>query len=106
MVESRLESEKKKIAWEEICKPKHEGGLGLKSLQEANKVSCMKLIWRIVSSQQTLLVLWIMKVNIRKGTLWSVKGSTTVGSWMWITGQVWIDCKRLQVAEGTSIWRP
>ncbi|KAL1197767.1 putative ribonuclease H protein [Cardamine amara subsp. amara] len=40
---------KAKITWEEVCKPKQEGGLGLRSLREANDVSCLKLIWRSLS---------------------------------------------------------
>ncbi|KAG7564028.1 Cyclin-like superfamily [Arabidopsis suecica] len=40
-----LNTKKAKVAWSDVCTPKEEGGLGLKSLKEANKVSCLKLIW-------------------------------------------------------------
>lgn len=39
-----LKTLKAKLAWSEICRPKNEGGLGLMSIEEANKVSCLKLI--------------------------------------------------------------
>lgn len=39
-----LKTRKAKLAWSEICKPKNEGGLGLMTIEEANKVSCFKLI--------------------------------------------------------------
>lgn len=36
--------------WKDVCLSKNEGGLGLRSIEEANKVCCLKLIWRILSS--------------------------------------------------------
>lgn len=51
-----LSPQKAKIAWVDVCKPKEEGGLGLKNLAEANKVSCLKLIWRILSAKSSLWV--------------------------------------------------
>ena len=51
-----LSSQKAKIAWSDFCKPKEEGGLELRSLEEVNKVSCLKLIWRILSSRSSLWV--------------------------------------------------
>ncbi|KAG7593814.1 Reverse transcriptase zinc-binding domain [Arabidopsis thaliana x Arabidopsis arenosa] len=78
-----LNPKKAKIAWTEICKPKQEGGLGIKSLAEANTVSCLKLIWRIVPVQSSLWVTWIWKNLIRKGSFWSVKDNSHAGSWMW-----------------------
>lgn len=39
-----LNTQKAKLAWSEISRPKNEGGLGLKSNGEANKVSTFKLI--------------------------------------------------------------
>lgn len=49
-----LNPHKAKIAWDVVCKPKCEGGLGLRSLQEANDVCCLKLIWRLVSHSNSL----------------------------------------------------
>ncbi|XP_024009473.1 uncharacterized protein LOC112084554 [Eutrema salsugineum] len=62
-----LNSKKAKVAWKDICTPKDEGGLGLRSITETNKVSCLKLIWRIQSTR----------------SLWTVKHTTSLGSWMW-----------------------
>lgn len=49
-----LNPKKAKVAWKYVCQPKEEGGLGLKSLMNVNKVSCLKLIWRIISNQPSL----------------------------------------------------
>lgn len=60
-----LNTKKEKIAWTDVCKPKREGGLRIKSLMEANKVSCLKLVWRFVSQQPSLWVSWVTKYLIR-----------------------------------------
>lgn len=71
-----------KISWEDICKLKQEGGQGLRPLKEVNQVSCLKLIWRILSAH-SLWVSWIKAYLIRKGSLWMVKENIQSGSWMW-----------------------
>ena len=77
-----LNAKKAKVAWSDVCTPKSEGGLGLRSLQEANKVSCLQLIWRMLSSN-SLWIKWLRLYLLRKGSFWSIKESTTLGSWMW-----------------------
>lgn len=77
-----LNPRKSKVAWSEVCRPKSEGGLGMKSLKEANQVCCLKLIWRIVSNQPTLWVTWIKQMLIHQGSFWSVKENMHEGSWM------------------------
>lgn len=78
-----LSTHKAKISWADVCKPKDEGGLGLRNLTEANNVYCLKLIWRLLSTRSSLWVRWIWKYLIRKGSFWSVKESSLLGSWMW-----------------------
>ena len=77
-----LNAKKAKVAWSDVCTPKAEGGLGLRSLKDANKVSCLKLIWRMLSSN-SLWIQWLRLYLLRKGSFWSVKENTTLGSWMW-----------------------
>lgn len=78
-----LNTKKAKVSWKDCCKPKEEGGLGLRSISEANDVSCLKLVWRILSSADSLWVRWIRRYLIRKGSFWSVKENSSLGSWMW-----------------------
>lgn len=78
-----LSPKKAKISWAAVCSPKQEGGLGIKSLLEANKVSCLKLIWKIVSRQPSLWVNWIWENLIQNECFWSVKDNNQAGSWMW-----------------------
>lgn len=55
----------------------------MKSIAEANKVSCLKLIWKLLSSPSSLWVRWVKNYLIQKGSLWSVKENSTWGSWIW-----------------------
>lgn len=78
-----LNTNKAKVAWSEVCKPKEEGGLGIRPLKEVNTVSCLKLIWRLLTAKNSLWVSWIQVHLIRKGSFWTVKENTQLGSWMW-----------------------
>ncbi|KAL0344288.1 UNVERIFIED_CONTAM: putative ribonuclease H protein [Sesamum angustifolium] len=42
-----------KVAWERICKPKEEGGLGLHSLITTNQALMLKQLWRIIQNDGT-----------------------------------------------------
>ena len=105
-----LNSRKVKVAWAEVCTPRQEGGLGLRSIAEANKVCVLKLIWRILSAKGSLWVEWIKKHLIRRGSFWSVKENTTCGSWIWKKLLKYRDIAksfhRVEVRNGedTSFW--
>lgn len=47
---------KTRVAWKEVCKPKNEGGLELKSLEHWNEVFMIKHIWCLLSNQDTIWV--------------------------------------------------
>ena len=78
-----LKATKAKVSWKDLCFPKNEGGLGIRSLKEVNKVHCLKLIWRLSSSRSSLWVKWVHCYLIRKGSFWSTSLNTSLGSWMW-----------------------
>ncbi|KAG7536617.1 hypothetical protein ISN44_As13g005530 [Arabidopsis suecica] len=73
---------KAKVAWEDICVPKNEGGLGIRRLHEVSRVFSLSLIWKILSGSNSLWVAWVNHYLIRPGTFWDVK-STTLRSWQW-----------------------
>lgn len=52
-----LKTTKAKVSWQDLCFPKEEGGLGLRTLKELNKVFGMKLIWRLMA-ENSLWVRW------------------------------------------------
>ncbi|XP_019090146.1 PREDICTED: uncharacterized protein LOC109128388 [Camelina sativa] len=78
-----LNPRKAKVAWSEFCKPRKEGGLGVRLLSESNTVSLLKLIWRLLSAKDSLWVTWSHIALLSGKTLWSVKGTTCSGSWIW-----------------------
>ena len=79
----QLNPNKAKVSWDEICIPKKEGGLGLRSLREANEVSSVKLIWRLLSSQDSLWVKWTRMNLLKRESRWSMGSHSTLGSWIW-----------------------
>lgn len=71
-----------KVAWSEICKPKKEGGLGIRSLKEVNSVYGLKLILRLLTGK-SMWSNWIHVYLIRGRNFWAMKTKTQAGSWMW-----------------------
>ncbi|GJW57182.1 putative RNA-directed DNA polymerase, eukaryota, reverse transcriptase zinc-binding domain protein, partial [Tanacetum coccineum] len=73
---------KEKVAWEEICLPKSEGGLGLCSLEIFNLALMTTHIWNIISNKESLWVRWIHTYKLCGRTLWDVQPKGAM-SWGW-----------------------
>ena len=105
-----LSTRKAKVAWEIVCRRKCDGGLGLRSLKEVNQVCCLKLVWRTVSSQASLWAKWTKENLFKNVSFWSIKDTTTKGSWMWRKLVKLCDkakeFHRMKVGDGnnTSFW--
>ncbi|GJR74621.1 hypothetical protein Tco_0086986 [Tanacetum coccineum] len=56
---------KSKVAWEVVCLPKKEGGLGLRRLNAFNKVLNASHIWSILSLKELLWVKWIYTYKLK-----------------------------------------
>ncbi|GKA52480.1 RNA-directed DNA polymerase, eukaryota, reverse transcriptase zinc-binding domain protein [Tanacetum coccineum] len=63
---------KAKVAWKSICKPKDQGGLGLKNLQIWNQALLAKQVWNIASKNDTLWVKWVHSVKLRGKSIWEM----------------------------------
>ncbi|GKD54771.1 RNA-directed DNA polymerase, eukaryota, reverse transcriptase zinc-binding domain protein [Tanacetum coccineum] len=50
---------KTKVAWKNVCKPKNQGGLGLKDLTIWNHTLLVKHLWNIANKKDTLWVKWV-----------------------------------------------
>ncbi|KAL0316613.1 UNVERIFIED_CONTAM: hypothetical protein Sradi_5539500 [Sesamum radiatum] len=71
-----------KVKWEQICKPKEEGGLGIRSIQTMNQALILKHLWRVLQNDGTSVwVDWIWRYRLQHSTLWTFNGAT--GSWGW-----------------------
>lgn len=40
-----------KMNWDDICKPKQEGGLGLRKIEDMEKAVTIKLIWKFLQGE-------------------------------------------------------
>lgn len=47
-----------KINWDSVCKPKHEGGLGLRKIHDMQVVTSIKLLWKLLENK-SLWTKWI-----------------------------------------------
>ncbi|GKC15340.1 RNA-directed DNA polymerase, eukaryota, reverse transcriptase zinc-binding domain protein [Tanacetum coccineum] len=54
---------KAKVSWTNICKPKSQGGLGLKPFRPWNEVLIMKNLWNIVSEKNSLWALQVPMID-------------------------------------------
>ncbi|GJU13846.1 hypothetical protein Tco_1136242 [Tanacetum coccineum] len=64
-----LKRGKAKVAWDAICLLKHEGGLGIRSLEQFNIALMMTHIRNIVKNKQSLWVQWIHIYKSRGRTI-------------------------------------
>ncbi|XP_074293517.1 uncharacterized protein LOC141620582 [Silene latifolia] len=91
------------VSWEKICKPKREGGLGLKNDVLWNKAAVGKLVWWIASNSDHLWVKWINHTYL-KGLNWQTYSPSTNSSWSWRkicqTKEVFTD------AYTQQLWKP
>lgn len=107
---NELNARKAKVAWAEITRPIDEGGLGLRCLRESNKVSCLRLLWRLVTRQPSLWVTWMYNNLIKGESIWTVNGKKNAGSWMWRKILKYRDMARTMVkvevrnGQTTSFW--
>ncbi|XP_039038071.1 uncharacterized protein LOC120175537 [Hibiscus syriacus] len=54
-----------KVSWINLCKPKSEGGLGLKDLKSCNKVCMILLIRNLLAGQGSLWIAWTYSYIIK-----------------------------------------
>ncbi|GJS82396.1 RNA-directed DNA polymerase, eukaryota, reverse transcriptase zinc-binding domain protein [Tanacetum coccineum] len=64
---SGMSNGKAKVAWNMVCKPKCEGGLGIRNLEEWNDVLL------IVSKKESLWVKWVNLVKLKNKSFWDVQ---------------------------------
>ncbi|GJV61287.1 putative RNA-directed DNA polymerase [Tanacetum coccineum] len=70
---------KSKVAWEVVCLPKDEGGLGIRRLDLFNKALMATHIWKLLTMKESLWVTWIHLHKIKDRNFWD-RGKM---SWAW-----------------------
>lgn len=43
------------VSWKKVCRPKREGGLGIRSSRDMNKALVAKVGWRLIHDHTSLL---------------------------------------------------
>lgn len=71
-----------KVAWDEVCLPKDERGLGIRRLQDCNKAAMLKHIWLLFSDKEALWCRWVHSTFLKNKNFW-VATKPTSGSWAW-----------------------
>lgn len=80
---SDLKKHGAKIAWEKLCAPKNEGGLGFKSLEVWNRAVVAKHIWYLFSGGgQSMWCQWVKSYLLKGRSFWKVKIPSDP-SWVW-----------------------
>ncbi|XP_035838846.1 uncharacterized protein LOC118486474 [Helianthus annuus] len=102
-------SVRSKVAWKDVCLPKTEGGLGIRSVMDVNKALISSHVWSIINNRRSLWVSWIHSYKLKGTSFWEVKCSSNP-SWGWrkflalrnqIRPYVW---KSIQSGRQTNAW--
>lgn len=59
--------------WEEVCKPKLNGGLGFRQVQLWNIASMGRHVWAIAKKKDNLWIKWVSSVCIKHTDWWSYR---------------------------------
>ncbi|XP_028125748.1 uncharacterized protein LOC114322601 [Camellia sinensis] len=78
-----LKTHSAKIAWDFVCAPKNEGGLGFKSLDIWNRAAIAKHIWFLFSGGEgSMWCQWVKSYLLKGKSFWIVKVPNDP-SWVW-----------------------
>ncbi|XP_077232625.1 uncharacterized protein LOC143869974 [Tasmannia lanceolata] len=67
-----LEKRYHPISWDIICRPKKEGGLGIRCLKDLNIAGQIKQLWKVVSGDKSPWVQWFHRKYIRNRSFWNI----------------------------------
>ncbi|KAL0455324.1 UNVERIFIED_CONTAM: hypothetical protein Slati_0871600 [Sesamum latifolium] len=71
-----------KVSWKQICRPKKEGGLGIRQVVYMNQSLMLKYIWCILQEdKRSIWVAWVLRYQLQNQTLWTAKVSNA--TWCW-----------------------
>ncbi|XP_022003085.1 uncharacterized protein LOC110900505 [Helianthus annuus] len=102
-------STRSKVAWKDVCKPKEEGGLGIRSISDVNKALITSHIWSIITNRESLWVQWIHAYRLKGRNFWDVQARGNL-TWSWrkilairslVRPYVW---KSIGNGNGTNVW--
>ncbi|KAL7197291.1 hypothetical protein ACSBR2_019886 [Camellia fascicularis] len=78
-----LKKHSAKVAWDQVCAPKREGGLGFKSLEVWNRAAIAKHIWFLFSGgEMSMWCQWVKSYLLKGRSFWKVSIPNDP-SWVW-----------------------
>ncbi|KAJ6835700.1 uncharacterized protein M6B38_330700 [Iris pallida] len=97
------------IFWDQLCRPKKEGGVGLRPLLEIGKASALKLAWRFISGE-SLWADWMHSRYMKQGSFWTCSTdnnhSVTFKTVLRHRGVLKSAIRRIMKdGSGTDLWR-
>ena len=93
------------IAWDEVCSPKYEGGLGLINLKIWNRSVIAKLCWDLAKKEDKLWIKWIHAYYLKGQSEWKMSNTA---SWMVqkiMSEKVTVDQVQQKQSKGKGILR-
>ncbi|XP_062167062.1 uncharacterized protein LOC133873362 [Alnus glutinosa] len=75
-----------KVAWDKVCFPKKEGGLGIKNMAIWNQAAMLKHIWSLFAQAGSLWVAWVDKNWLKGRSFWEISIPKSYGYLMDIYG--------------------
>ncbi|XP_077232361.1 uncharacterized protein LOC143869152 [Tasmannia lanceolata] len=61
------------ISWDNVCSPKEEGGLGIRSIYEVSKAFQLKCLWRCLNSKGNPWADWFHWKYVKRKNFWTMK---------------------------------
>lgn len=71
-----------KVSWELVCRPKKEGGLGIKRVVDWNTACLARIIWLLFRGSNSLWIACIHTWLLKSKSFWSVTANSSC-SWSW-----------------------
>ncbi|GJS94303.1 hypothetical protein Tco_0801271 [Tanacetum coccineum] len=75
---------KSRVSLKLVCRPKEQGGLGIKPLKKWNEVLLIRQFWKIIENKESLWAKWVNLVKLKKKSIWNVQMDKS-DSWGWKT---------------------
>ena len=70
------------ISWKHVCRPKEEGGLGIRRPINCNVEGILRLLWEFEMNKEALWVKWMRLKYTRRGSVWCTR-PLQQASWAW-----------------------
>ncbi|KAJ9536695.1 LOW QUALITY PROTEIN: hypothetical protein OSB04_un000168, partial [Centaurea solstitialis] len=70
-----------KVAWDLICRPLENGGLGFRRLGLWNRALLTKNLWSILTNRDCLWVSWVRSYALRNSCFWTARKTSR---WSWV----------------------